>query len=276
MIRLRALLLSGLLLSGLLAASPARAGTACQEQAVGPAQVADAAATARRVFAELETLDAPVVLLSRAGTDLSRYGLHYSHVGFVVRDHPNGRWTVVHLLNRCGTDRSGIYAQGLVNYFLDDLVAQDARITVLEPAYAARLARELAGGAPLRLHEPRYNVISRHDSLRSQNSTAWVIEQLSAARLREDRPVDRRLAKAVQQSDGFEPDVLRIAYSRRVLGGLFSANADFGEHPLPSRLAGEYRVVTVRAILRHLQRLGLVEKEWEWRGGRVMQQPGPA
>jgi hypothetical protein len=260
----------------LLAAGGVQAGTACTATSPGPAQVAEAAETARRVFDRLEAMDAPVVLVSRAGTDLSGYGLHYSHVGFALRDHPNGRWTVVHLLNRCGSDRSGVFAQGLVNYFLDDLVNQDARITALEPALAGRLAAQLLGDAPLRLHEPRYNVIAPHDGLRSQNSTAWVIEQLSAARAPAGAPMDRRQAKARQRADGFQPDHLRIAYSKRVLGGLFSANADFGEHSLGTRLSGDYPVVTVRSILRHLDRLGLVQGEWEWRGGREAASPGPA
>lgn len=267
---------SAVLLALLLATGGVRAGTACTASEPVPAQVAEAAETARRVFDQLEARDAPVALLSRAGTDLSEYGLHYSHVGFAVRDHANGRWSVVHLLNRCGTDRSGVFAQGLVNYFLDDLVNQDVRITWLEPALAERLATQLRGDGPLRLHEPRYSVIAPHDGLRSQNSTAWVIEQLSAARLPAGTAPDRRQAKAVQRADGFQPDRLQIAYSKRVLGGLFSANADFGEHTLGTRLSGEYPVVTVRSILRHLDRLGLVNSEWEWRAGRVAATPGPA
>jgi len=254
----------------------ALAGTACTESAVTPAQLADASDTARRVHAALEARDAPVALLARAGTDLGKYGLHYSHVGFVVRDHANGRWTVLHLLNRCGTDRSGIYAQGLVNFFLDDLVNQDARIVWLEPAFADRLAQQLAGPAPLQLHEPRYNLISRPDSRRSQNSTAWVLDQLAAARLDPGVPANRQRAQSMQQADGFRSDSLRIPYGKRVLGGLFSANADFNEHPVGTRLAGDYPVVTVRSILRYLEDLRLVQDNVEWRGGVQRAAVGPA
>ncbi|GAB2496679.1 DUF2145 domain-containing protein [Arenimonas alkanexedens] len=272
---MRRLLRASLLALGLVVGT-AQAGTACTATSSGPTQIAEAAQSARRVFDQLEAMDVPVALVSRAGTDLSGYGLHYSHVGFVLRDHPNGRWTVVHLLNRCGSDRSGVFTQGLVNYFLDDLVTQDARITWLEPALAARLVPQLLGDAPLRLHEPRYNMIAPHEGLRSQNSTAWVIEQLSAARLPVGALPDRRQVQAVQQADGFQPDRLQIAYSKRVLGGLFSANTDFGEHSLGTRLSGDYPVVTVRSILRHLDRLGLVQHEWEWRDGRESAAPGPA
>ena len=252
------------------------AGTGCTERAATPAQLADAAATARRVQSALEQRNAPVALLARAGTDLAKYGLHYSHVAFVVRDHSNGRWTVVHLLNRCGTDRSGIYAQGLVNFFMDDLVNQDARVVWLQSGFADRLARELAGPAPLRLHEPRYNVISRPDRRVSQNSTAWVLDQLAAARLAPGTGVDRQRVQAMQQAEGFQPDLIHIAYGQRVLGGLFSANTHFNEHPIATRLGGEYPVVTVRSILRYLEALHLVDAELEWRGGQVRTPVGPA
>lgn len=93
-----------------------------------PHKVADAARTALLAAQQLDEVDAPVALIARVGTDLSKQGTVYSHAGFAVRDHAEGRWTVVHLLNECGSDRSGLYAQGLVNFFADDLVNEDLRI----------------------------------------------------------------------------------------------------------------------------------------------------
>jgi hypothetical protein len=72
------------------------------------------------------------------------------------------------------------------------------------------------------------------------------------------------------------PDRIHIPYSKRLLGGLFSANADFTDHPVATRLSGDYPVVTVRSILRWLQANHLERKAWEWRGGRVQATPGPA
>lgn len=85
------------------------AGTRCDAGDVPPAKVAAAAETAMRVVAELDRAEAPV---ARVGTDLSKQGLVYSHVGFALRDHADERWTVLHLLNECGTDRSSLHAQG--------------------------------------------------------------------------------------------------------------------------------------------------------------------
>jgi hypothetical protein len=269
-------LLALLLALPVLAPTPARAGTACSAQAIGPRELAAAADTAHWAHATLEAADAPVALIARAGTDVGKYGLHYSHVGFVVRDHADGRWTVVHLLNRCGTDRSGIHAQGLVNFFADDLVNQDARIVFLAPAFAQRLAAELAGPAPLALHEPHYNVISRPDRRRSQNSTSWVLEMLAATRLPPGAMPDRERAQAQERINGFRVDTIRIPYSQRVLGGLFAANADFGEHKLATRVDGRYPVVTVRSILDYVQTLQLIQATRERRGGVDMATPGPA
>jgi hypothetical protein len=259
-----------------LATPAARAGTACHEHAPSAQALADAAASALRVRDVLEAEDAPVALVARAGTDLSKYGLHYSHVAFVVRDHPAGRWTVVHLLNECGTDHSTLYAQGLVNFFADDLVAQDVRVAWLTPELAGRLARDLTGPGVAALHDRDYNVIARFDSKRTQNSTAWVLEMLAVAQSPPGVALDRVRAHGIARGTGFEPDIVHIPYSKRVLGGLFSANTDFTDHPVATRLSGDYPVVTVRAILRWLEANGLERKAWEWRDGRVPPAPGPA
>ncbi|SFL34290.1 DUF2145 domain-containing protein [Lysobacter sp. cf310] len=254
----------------------AEAGTRCDAQTVSADKVAAAAATALRVAEALDERDAPVALIARVGTDLSAQGLVYSHVGFVVRDHPNGRWTAVHLLNECGSDRSHLYAQGLVNFFSDDLVNQDARIVWLQAAQAQRLAAHLRALPRRSLHQPHYSLIARPGSGEYQNSTAWVLELLAANAPDGIAIDDRRAAYAWAQRDGFRPDRIHIPYSKRVLGGLFSANAAFTDHPVGTRLSGEYPVVTVRSIFDYLQRRGYASEQREWRNGRLMLAPGPA
>lgn len=229
-------------------AAAAEAGTTCTTKDATPQAIAAAAATARAVSAALDARDRPVALVARVGTDLSKYGLRYSHVGFVLRDHPDGRWTVVHELNACGTARSSLYAQGLVNFFVDDLVAQDAKIVWPDDETSAALVALLTRD-PSRVHDADYSVIARFGSAKYQNSTAWVLETIGAA---EAGARTRGEAQAWVAAQGFRPDVLHIPYSQRVLGGLFSANAAFTDHSLGARLGGEYRVVTVRSIFRFL------------------------
>lgn len=250
------------------------AGTRCDAGDVPPTKVAAAAATAMRVVAELDRADAPVALVARVGTDLSKQGLVYSHVGFALRDHADGRWTVLHLLNECGTDNSSLHAQGLVNFFADDLVNQDARIVWLQPALAQRLADHLRRLPRNALHQPAYNLIARPGSADYQNSTAWVLETLAAVMPASDL-ANRRAAYAYARTHGFQPDTIHIAYSKRVLGGLFRTNTIFTDHSVGTRLSGEYPVVTVHSILRYLQEQGHVLHEREWRNGKLQAVPGP-
>lgn len=254
---------------------PAHAGGGCEQTQAEPRMVEAAARTAMLAARALDEGDAPVALIARVGTDLSKQGLVYSHAGFAVRDHAHGRWTVVHLLNECGSDRSSLYAQGLVNFFSDDLVNQDLRIVWFTPALADRLAARLRLVPRHSLHHPRYNLIARPGSEDYQNSTAWLVEMLAAAQA--EQPIhDRRTAYAYAQGDGFVPDTVHIPYSKRVLGGLFSANTDFTDHSIGTRLSGDYPVITVRSIFRYLDAAGYVREQREWRGGRLQSRPGPA
>ena len=272
--------LIGLMLAALaallLCASPrARAGTDCETRTMAPEQVAHAAATALTVVAALDEADAPVALVSRAGTDLSRHGLHYSHAGFAVRDHPDGRWTVVHLLNDCSSDGSGLYTQGLVNFFADDLVSQDARITWLQPDVAERLSKRLLAMPDGALYTPHYNLIARPDSTRYQNSTSWVLEHIAAAIPHKDNVHTRKQAYQLALGHGFRPGRIHIPYTKRIVGGLFAANLVFTDHSVATRLGGEYPVVTVRSILDWLRYGDIATREREWRHGRAMSLPGP-
>lgn len=269
----RRLLLAALLATTL--AGIAQAGTACTHHEITPRQLATAAISAERAYAALEQVDAPVALIARHGQNLSKYGLYYSHVGFALRDRPEGRWTVVHLLNACGTDQSGLFAQGLVNFYADDLVDQDTRIVWLEPALAQRVVTILDGPGAKSVFDPHYSVIARYDSTHWQNSTAWALDVLAAAQLPADQGIDRRRAQAEEAALAFVPDTIHIPYSQRVLGGLFTANTVFTDHPLSARLAGEYQVVTVRSILRWLDAIGATRRVREWRNGIDQAVPGP-
>jgi hypothetical protein len=253
----------------------ANAGTACDKTPIVPTKIAAATATARLVVDALDLQNAPVAMVSRVGTDLSKHGLVYSHAGFAMRDHPDGRWTVVHLLNDCSSDGSGLYAQGLVNFFADDLVNQDARITWLEPGIADRLSQRLLALPRGALYSPKYNLIARPGSREYQNSTAWMLEHLAAAIPPQAQVSSRDAAFRIAANDGFDPDTIRIPYAKRIAGGLFSANIAFADHSVGTRLKGEYPVVTVRSILRWLQMRGHIAVEREWRLGRALPVPGP-
>lgn len=254
--RLHRLLLGALLA---LLTTFAWAGTACTEKPLTPERLANASRLAFKVFETLERSNAQVVLLGRVGADLSKYGLRFSHVGFALREHPQGRWTVIHLLNRCGTDGSGLYDEGLVNFFLDDPFAYEALIAAPSPAVQQDLLNALRSPLVWRIHQPRYNTIARPQSPDFQNSNQWLLELLVAARAK-GAVHDRSEAQHHPLMQAYQPDTIRIDRLTRIGGGLFKANLTFTDHPLADRLKGEYQTVTVRSVMRFLHRSGWLER----------------
>ena len=103
---------------GLVATAPANAGRSCEERAPDALKVQQGLDLAERTRIALDATQAQVVVLARAGQDLSRYGLRYSHFGLAYRS-DNG-WRVVHKLNQCGTAVADVWRQGLAEFFLDD------------------------------------------------------------------------------------------------------------------------------------------------------------
>ena len=79
-----------------------------------------------------------VALLARAGQDLSRHGIRWSHLGLAYKNDA-GVWRVVHKLNRCGTDQASVWRQGLGEFFLDDPWRFEAAWMAPPPQWQARL-----------------------------------------------------------------------------------------------------------------------------------------
>lgn len=267
---LRRILWHGLWLF-VLPAHKALAGQNCVQTPLSGEQLIAAAATASDVQDTLIKANRPVALLARVGNDLSEHGLYFSHVAVVLRSHESGPWRVWHLLNTCGTDDAGLYVEGLFDYYARHLTSQNTKLLLLQPELEAKLQRAIDSGQARRLFQPHYNVIAPPGKLRSQNSTAYILELLAAA---EQGDVNRD-RDAIWQTlkPAFQPDVLNIAYSKRIMGGLFSANADFSDHPVATRLRGEYPVVTVHAIMRYLDQHGLATKAFVIHDGQVTESP---
>jgi len=230
----------------------AQAGTACAEKKTDPHAFLNATSLAERTILALDESGAQVALIGRVGQDLSRYGLRYSHVAYVWRDHPKGRWTVVHELNQCGTASSGLYDEGLLNFFLDDLFAYEAVILTPSKDLQTRIVRALAGTAPQRMHSASYNMLAYAFSTRYQNSNQWVLETFAAAM--SDLPVhDREAAQAWLRLAGYRPGLVYVPAPTRLGARMFKANVSFDDHPFGRRMAGQIDTVTVESVLRFVQ-----------------------
>ena len=238
-----------------LASATAIAGTACRQRAPDPEEFRAAVQLGHAVRETLDSLDAEVAIVARAGQDLSSWGLRYSHAGFAWRDHPAGRWQVVHLLNECGTDRSALYVEGLANFFTD-VVRAEARIVIPPAAVGHRLAALFASGEASRLHEPRYSMVAYVFSTRYQNSNQWLLEVYAAAQ--QNGKLDRPTAQRWLEANGFAPITVEVPAWKRLGGRMFRANIAFDDHPFGRRMAGHIDTTTVDSILQFLERRGEV------------------
>jgi hypothetical protein len=251
--------LGALLAATLLAAAPAHAGRSCENRPLQAITVERGLSLAERTLYALETSGAQVVLLARAGQDLTKYGLRWSHLGFAYKQ-PDGNgghvWRVLHKLNHCGTQEAAIYRQGLGEFFLDDLWRLEAAWVVPTPEVQARLqALLLDRHRATALHHAPYNIVSYPWSRKYQQSNQWAIETLAAAM--EPSVYSRERAQQWLQFKGYRPSVLIIGPFTRLGGRLSAANVAFDDHPSEKRFNDRIETVTVDSVFAWLQQAQL-------------------
>ena len=225
------------------------AGTPCEEAAGSPATLQQGLALAHKVVNALDESGTQVALVARIGQDLSRYRLRFSHLGFVVRNHSNGKWSVVHDLNLCGTDASQLYVQGLGNFFSDDLFVYEAAIMLLPDDLQKKLEKMLTSSTVIaRFHTPKYNLVAYPFSTLYQNSNQWALELMASAMAEEGDVISRQEAQRWLQGAGYEPTLLRIPATTRLGARMFKANVAFNDHPGEYRWSDQIYVVSVESV----------------------------
>ena len=253
-----------------LAAPAARAGRSCEAHALTPQSVARGLQLAERIQQALDASGAQVVLLARAGQDLSRYGVRWSHLGIAYRQpdagSPGGSvWRVLHKLNQCGSAEAALYRQGLGDFFLDDLWRFEAAWVVPTPEVQKQLLALLKGGGPdpLSLHHKPYSIVSYAWSQTYQQSNQWAIETLALAMEPsigapgEPVAARRQRAQAWLQFKGYAPAALTIGPLTRLGGRMTAANVAFDDHPNEKRFADRIETVTVDSVFAWMPRAGL-------------------
>lgn len=231
------------------------AGNSCEETVSSAGTMQKALELARRVTDRLEESGSQVALVARIGQDLSKYNLRFSHLGFVVRNHPDGRWSVVHDLNLCGTDISQLYVQGIGNFFSDDLHDYEAAVMLLPPDVQKKLEATLLSGVQIkRMHEPKYSVVAYPFNTRYQNSNQWALEVLASVMAPEGDVATRAEAQKWLKDAGFKPTMLTIPAMTRLGGRMFKANVAFNDHPDEFRWSDRIFVVTVDSTFDFLRK----------------------
>ena len=261
---LRALRGAALCVACVLAASAAQAGRSCENKPASVTAIQRSLNLAERTAAKLDESGAQVVVLARAGQDLSAYGLRYSHLGLAYRESPPARegkpvpgvWRVVHKLNECGTAHAAVYRQGLGEFFMDDLFEYEAAVVVLAPEVQARMLTLLRSNAGLAtLNTPAYSMVAYPWAQTYQQSNQWALETLAMTQDGEAR--DRVRAQAWLKLKGYEPTTLRISAIKRLGARATAANVAFDDHPNEKRFSDRIETVTVDSVFTWLNRAGL-------------------
>ncbi len=256
--RLRGWVATLVLAAGVAATGPVLAGRPCVEQPIEVDAIRQGIEMAQATTAALEASGASVVVLARAGQDLGRYGLRWSHLGLAYRDDSGGTpaWRVVHKLNRCGTASADLFRQGLGQFFMDRPFRYEAAFAVPSPELQAALAPLVRDDATLaRWHEPRYNMLAYPWSQGYQQSNQWVLELIAAAM--QPGTSGRGQAQRWLQAQGYEPTVLQLDTVTRLGARVGMAHVAFDDHPPGKRFAGRIETVTVDSMFRWLAVTGL-------------------
>lgn len=264
----------------------AQAGRTCEATPQTPTEVVRGMALALRTAQALDASGAQVLLLARAGADLSAYGLRWSHMGFVYRESgpaadgatttgasttatspgPAPVWRVLHKLNHCGSDEAALYRQGLGEFFMDRPVRYEAAFMALAPELQARLLPLLRDNDRVtQLDEPRYSMLAYPWSTRYQQSNQWLTETLAMAALEPaasapgagQARLSRAQAQAWLQERGYAPSVLHIGAMQRLGARLSAANIAFDDHPDDKRWSDRIETTTVDSVFGWLRRAGL-------------------
>lgn len=239
----------------------AGAGQHCEQHPLTTQELMQGLTLAETTARSLDATGADVVVIARAGQDLRRWGLNWSHMGLAYRvSPPNGTgqigvWRVVHKLNQCGTAEAQLYRHGLGEFFMDQPWRYAAAYSVLTPELQQRLLPWLSrADVLLDLAQPRYNMLSYPWSQRYQQSNQWVLEVIAASHGGQNH---RQGAQNVLQALRYEPGLVNIPAATRLGANLTRANVAFDDQPWGERMAGRIRTVTAESVFDWLRQSGL-------------------
>ncbi len=242
----RLLKLATIACAAMLLAQPAQAGRSCESKPPDATRIAKGLTLAEHTNTALNASGAKVVLLARAGQDLSKYGLNYSHLGWAYKS-ASGQWLVVHKLNTCGTAEASIYRQGLGEFFLDDPYRFETAWVVPTPEIQDRLSALLQDDRRVvALHAKPYSIVSYVWATKYQQSNQWALETLALAMEPDVR--SREQAQAWLKYKGYEPTTLTIDPLTRLGGRMSAANVAFDDHPNDKRFSDRIETVTVDSM----------------------------
>ncbi len=268
------LVLLYLVMPSTLYAADKGSGTGCKAISIGPQGYSKAAQLSDKVLGYLNKkhadTGAKVVLLGRIGSDspqkrfqakVSQYWRH-THAGLAYRNHQDGQWQIVHLLNDCGQE-SSIYSESMMKFFLDDPYEYKAVIAIpsmdIQDALQTMIVeRDMATAL---FNDSVYSSVSNPFNTQRQNSNEYILDTLVTAVAYVNGTTNiftREQAKAYMLDN--ELDQFVEAEEVKVKGleslgmalGFGPSNASLEDHPKKSRRKGRINMVSVGTLIQFL------------------------
>lgn len=239
----------------------AHAGIFCKDFVHDPKVLQTADKKNLELKKALNATKARVAIIARVGSDVSKYGLYYTHAAFAIKKDDNSDWKIIQEINPCGTDTSNLHKETLVNFFIDDLLNSDFEVIVPTKELQEKLVQTLQSPIIDKLHEPHYSMIAYPFSTQYQNSNQWILESIAASLTGQD---SRSFIQSYLQKTGYQPTVIHLSRLDR-LGARFRTNVKFDDHPASEEDNYAYSVVTVDSIVSWLKRNHLFQSLQESR-----------
>ena len=244
------------------------------------------------VKGELERSGEQVALVARAGLDLSRFGLLYSHAGIALKDDREGSWTVRQLYYACEESRPRLFDQGIPGFALGADAPGNGHVSLVfvgdEDAAALERAA-LDRRRALALLAGQYSANAYAFGTRYQNCNQWVAELLASAWGHLDsQDAPRARAQDWLRAQGYTAGPVRVPSHWLMFAGQFVPLVHVGDHPLDDIYALALRVSVPASIeafvhrrepaarrveLCHDSRHIVVHRGWEPIGAAC--EPGP-
>jgi len=185
---------------------------------------------------ELARSGSDLALVARAGLDLSRFGLLYSHAGIALKNNPGGPWAVRQLYYACDESRPRLFDQGMSGFVLGADAPTHGHVALLfPPAPDSALLEQAALDKPLALAllGDRYSANAYAFGTRYQNCNQWVAELIAFAWGGLD-PADpaRARAQAWLRAQGYAATPVNIPSHWLMFAGQFVPLVHVGDHPL--------------------------------------------
>ncbi len=185
---------------------------------------------------ELEASGGRVALVARAGTDLSRFGLLYSHAGVALRDNPASPWAVRQLYYACDEARPRLFDQGMAGFALGAETPSSGHMSlVFLPDAESALLERSALDTPLALSllAGQYSANAYAFGTRYQNCNQWVAELFASAwggLNGQDDP--RARAQDWLRAQGYTAGPVRVPGHAMMFAGQFVPLLHMNDHPV--------------------------------------------